>query len=224
MTLPAKPFYMIRHGETEHNKARILAGGIIDSKLTQAGRDKPKKLAPHLSKLEKSLSKIFHSSMTRARDTATYLNDILGVDMEEVHDLREQEFGEWEGKPSSELTFSKDMEPPGGENVPQFKQRAQDALTYCLDNTPEGDIPLVVCHGGFFFAMGVMYDIYEAMSVVENSQLYLFEPDEEHPYFPWKVTQFVVDDDELKPVCASFCSAQLPPVNPYISEPPQLTP
>ena len=50
--LPAKAFYLIRHGESEANKAQIAAGGGIDSPLTEKGQQQAKDLAPLIASLE----------------------------------------------------------------------------------------------------------------------------------------------------------------------------
>lgn len=210
--LPLKPFYIIRHGETEHNLAGLVAGGETDSALTSKGREQPQRLAPYLPDLPVKPVRIFHSSMSRARDTATYLNAKLDIDMEEVHDLREHELGDWGGLSwkDPQVCFSKDMDaPPNGESSAQFAARVQRALTYCLDKSQWGEPPLIVCHGGLFFGIGIMYNVYEAIHVVENCQLYYFEPHDTHPYFPWKIMQYEINGNELITSPPPFCATRI---------------
>ena len=95
--LPAKPFYLIRHGETVANVARIMAGGGSESVLTENGQNQAKTLATVIHNLEKRPTKIIHSPMVRARDTAGFINEALDLVMHEIDDLREHMVGEWEG-------------------------------------------------------------------------------------------------------------------------------
>lgn len=213
--LPPKPFYMIRHGQTEHNVIDIAAGGQTDSALTELGRQQAQEIAPYLVHLEIKPSKIFHSSMQRARDTAMYLNKHLALEMEEVHDLREHEIGDWELRPWDEVggLFAKDAMPPNGETGAQFAARVQRAITYCLDQTEHEGPPLLVCHGGLFFALGIMYDIFEAITHIDNCQLHYFEPHHDHPFFPWKIVHFVTNRDALETEVTPFCATRLKKVS-----------
>jgi probable phosphoglycerate mutase len=209
--LPPKSFYMIRHGQTEHNISQIAAGGETDSALTELGRKQAQELAPYLINLEMIPSRIFHSSMQRARHTAEYLNEFLGLEMEEIHDLREQEIGDWAGRPWSdpEIRFTRDTAPPNGETSAQFGARVQRAITYCLEKTENVGPPLIVCHGGLFFGLGIMYNIYEAITEIENCQLHYFEPHDDYPFFPWKIVQYVTNGGWLESEATPFCATRL---------------
>ncbi len=209
--LPEKSFYIIRHGQTEHNIANIAAGGETDSALTDLGRQQPQDLAPYLKHLQIKPSKIFHSSMQRARHTAQYLNHYLDLEMEEIHDLREQEIGDWAGRPWEEIypKFRENTIPPNGETSDQFAARVQRAISYCLEQSEGQGPPLLVCHGGLFFGLGLMYDIYDSITHIENCQLHYFEPHMQVPFFPWKVSQYVVNGDNLDDNSTSFCATKL---------------
>lgn len=209
--LPAKSFYMIRHGETEHNLTGTCAGGMTDSCLTEKGHAQPQALAPYFQNLEIKPSKIFHSSMQRARQTAEYLNAAFDLEMEEVHDLREHELGDWEGEPWEKIVpkFAKRESPPNGEQPVQFAARVQRAITYCLEQTEAQNPPLIVCHGGLFFGLGLMYDIYESVTHIENCQLHYFEPHNSYPFFPWKIVQYEVNGNVLESVSTPFCATKL---------------
>ena len=209
--LPSKSFYMIRHGQTEHNVANIAAGGETDSALTEQGRQQPKELAPYLENLEIKPSRIFHSSMQRARDTATYLNKYLELDMEEVHDLREQEIGDWAGRPWEEIypKFFEREPAPNGEANDQFAARVQRAISYCLEQSMNEGPPLIVCHGGLFFGLGIMYNIYDSITHIENCRLHYFEPHSQVPFFPWKINHYLLNGDGLDAETPPFCATKL---------------
>src|ERR1035437_7776960 len=125
--LPARPFYLIRHGETEANVAHITAGGKFDSPLTEKGLGQAHTLAPCLNQLERAPALIYHSSMIRARDTAQVLNEKLNLPMIKLQDLREHEMGEWDGLPREtvEPFLEQGIVPPGGESESLFAQRIQ---------------------------------------------------------------------------------------------------
>lgn len=202
---------MIRHGQTEDNFADIVAGGETDSQLTNYGEEQAQELAPYLASLSIKPAKIYHSPLQRARRTAELLNSALGLQQEEVYDLQEQDVGEWAGLTWSDprIKFTRDIAPPNGESAAQFSARIQRAVTYCLDQQQEDGPPLLVCHGGLFFALGILYNIYESITHVHNCHLYYFEPYRDYPFFPWKITHFYPEDQDLKPDPAPFCATKL---------------
>jgi len=99
------------------------------------------------------------SPLLRARQTADTIavkNDGLTVHFDE--DLREIDFGEWEGKNFAEIAdsapqmvdrwaaFATEFGFPGGERVPQFIERVQRAAAKIRECAAER--VLVVSHGG----------------------------------------------------------------------------
>ncbi len=205
--LPLKPFYLIRHGESEANAAHLTAGGDYDSPLTEKGETQAKTLAPFLDQLEIMPSMIYASPMIRAHSTATYLNAHIDLELTVMKDLHETKFGEWEGRPWNEVQplLDSGLTAPGGENNAVFAQRIQNALTEILKKEHD-EPPMVVAHGGLFYAMGLLYEY--GMSSVQNCHLHYFEPHPEHALFPWKVWQFDVEADRLAKCSAPFCATQ----------------
>ncbi|MDP7142310.1 MAG: histidine phosphatase family protein [Alphaproteobacteria bacterium] len=209
--LPAKAFYLIRHGESEANKAQIAAGGGIDSPLTEKGQQQAKDLAPLIASLEVQPTVIHHSAMQRAADTARYINDGLGLDMTGTWDLREHDIGDWEGQPWAPVMqdINEKVEPPNGETYWRFAQRIQSAFTDVLESedTEAPDfVPMIVCHGGVFHAMGLLYEY--GISEIQNCHLHYYEPHPEYGEFPWKVSVFDIEDGKLVKKPANFCLSQ----------------
>ena len=204
--LPEKPFYLIRHGESEANAARITAGGKYDSPLTAKGRGQAAQLAPFMEHLAIKPGNLYHSTMIRARDTAKILNEFTKLDMTALYDLREVEVGEWDGRPWHEIEplMEDGLPPPGGESESVFAQRIQATLAdiLTLEKTP----PLIVAHGGLFHALGYMYEY--GMSEVQNCHLHYFEPYPETKAFPWRIFQFDVIGAVLERRPAPFCLSQ----------------
>jgi len=209
--LPAKAFYLIRHGESEANKAHIAAGGGIDSPLTAEGRSQPQVLAPLLKTLEVQPTVIHHSTMVRAADTARFLNADLNLDMTADNNLREHEIGDWEGQPWEPVMqqINEKVEPPNGETYWQFGQRIQSAFTKVLESAEQSApdfVPMIVCHGGVFHAMGNLYEY--GLSSIQNCHLHYYEPHPEYGEFPWKVSIFDIENHALVKKPANFCLSQ----------------
>ncbi len=183
MSIPSKHFYMIRHGQTEANAAKIMAGSL-DSPLTTGGIEEAKRAAKILPHLEIKPKAVFHSNLSRARDTAHILNEKLNVPMFENADLAEMHAGDWEGVPYSNC---QDMlhgwtNPPNGETYDEFFVRIKRAKIKALSHA-NGPV-LIVCHGGVFRAFSKLFEI--STFGVRNCHLYEFESSPETPDFPWK--------------------------------------
>lgn len=188
MPLPLQHFYMIRHGETEANAARIMAGSL-DSPLTEKGVQQARDTIEIIQSLTIKPTKIFHSNLRRARNTAAILNEALNCDMHETTYLAEWHAGDWEGVPYDDCPeFLEDwVNPPGGETAQEFLNRVQQGKRTALTHTPAP--VLIVCHGGLFRAFGKFYDINSYG--VDNCTLYEFTPDPSKTQFPWEVHKYM---------------------------------
>lgn len=97
--------YLIRHGETVDNVAGLYAG-VRDSALTNYGVDQAKRLGEHFAKNGVIFTNIFASPLSRALKTAQAIAsnqpppeaERSAVDIVQVKDLIEQDFGYYEGK------------------------------------------------------------------------------------------------------------------------------
>lgn len=206
--LPEKPFYLIRHGETEANAASITAGGEFDSPLTENGRSQAGAVARLLHHLPEKPSRIIHSSMSRARDTANILNEKLQLDLHEEHELREHDVGEWSGQPWEDTMplLLNDVKPKGGESRAEFSTRIRSTFTDILHAHDE--LLMLVAHGGVFHALAYMYG-HKTEFYINNCHLHYFEPYSAHPDFPWRVWQFDIEEERLAKRSAPFCATQL---------------
>ena len=152
--------YLVRHGETEHNRRNIIQGGGVDSELNAAGRAQAEALAQRLRSV--SFDALYASTLRRARQTA----DILARPHEplsrtHLHDLSEMDWGVFEGEPPSEerdalmkALKSKwrdgayDRAVEGGESIRDVQERAQRAIRHILTREV-GRTVLVVTHGRY---------------------------------------------------------------------------
>ncbi len=183
--LPAKHFYMIRHGETEANRAEIMAGSM-DSPLTEKGREQAKSVQDIVNSLEVKPKVIIHSHLSRARDTAAIINIGINVPMYEDKDVAELHAGDWEGasyEECRELLLGW-ATPPNGESFSEFCSRLKRGKTRNLNNH---DAPiLIVCHGGVLRGLGGIYNL-KPPAIFKNCHLYEFKPNPNDKHFPWEV-------------------------------------
>ena len=183
---------MIRHGQTEANANQIMAGSL-DSPLTKLGRQQALNVHHALDHLSVQPTHVYHSHLSRARDTATLINQKLSLPQHEDAGLAELDTGEWEGVPYDQCrpVMREWVDPPGGEPYRAFLSRIRDAKTRILGQ--EDIVPLIVSHGGVFRALAKLYDI--NIHGVRNCVLYEFAPTPEQENFPWTIWRYDHDKE-----------------------------
>ena len=186
--LPAKPFYMIRHGQTEANLAGILQGQS-ESPLTALGIEQARGVQPVLRVLDIKPSVIVHSPLSRARDTAVILNEVLNLPLYEEPGVAEKDLGDWVGRSYGECgdALASHSSPPNGETPDAFFSRVQQGLKAILKTYDSP--PLIVSHGGVFQALGGIYGL-SGVGVMQNCCLYEFQPAPKKAPFPWDVSSY----------------------------------
>lgn len=123
--LPFTRFILLRHGQAEGNRElRYL--GATDAPLTELGREQARRLAAAVRPFR--LAAIYSSPLVRARETARALTDDTGLPVTLRDDLREMDFGAWEGRTRAAVLAeypdllaawetSAEVAPPGGESL-----------------------------------------------------------------------------------------------------------
>lgn len=148
--------HLIRHGLTQANLDGIYAGSRTDVPLCEAGIAQLKALKQEFTYPEVDL--VLTSPLLRARQTA----DILfpGVRQIGVDDLREIDFGDFDGKSAAQLQNDpafhdfldpkKQTTPPGGESGQDFARRCSLALQRLCEFLLKSETReiAVVSHGG----------------------------------------------------------------------------
>ncbi len=154
-----KEIIFLRHGETEWNKMSRYQGSL-NIGLNEKGREQARQAASLLE--TRKIDLIVSSDLDRARDTASVVGERIGLDVHPRQDLREMDFGIWEGKDyptiqkESPEAYQKWMEdpvknpPPEGESLVDFKERVVGACQEILRRGEENI--LIVCHGGVIMA------------------------------------------------------------------------
>lgn len=181
MTPAPRPFWFLRHGETDWNAAG-LSQGRTDIPLNAAGRAQAEGAAALLE--GRGIARIVASPLSRAADTARVVAARLGLPVAFDDDLMETRFGVQEGQPMGDWydgwiagTFT----PEGCEPFAELVARAVAAV----DRATQGPGPvLIVAHGawwrGFRHAAGLPAGVR-----TPNAVPILAEPGE-----PWRLTVF----------------------------------
>jgi probable phosphoglycerate mutase len=139
--------FVIRHGETLGNAARIVQRPEIP--LSPRGRAQAERLARRLAR--EGIARILSSDLTRAVMTAEHVRGATGVRIELDPLLQERNFGDIRGTPYADLgfdMFAPDYAPPGGESWEDFHARVDRAWARVQDIARATDGHLaVVTHG-----------------------------------------------------------------------------
>lgn len=149
--------HLIRHGLTQGNLDGIYMGGGLDQPLCPQGTEALQKLKTRYR--YPVVGTLFCSPMQRALQSA----EILFPDVPDryvLEDLRENRFGEFEGRSADELMQDKNFTrwldpqsvyvPKGGESGTEFAQRTLRALVTMLTHLSKHNIAEAACvtHGG----------------------------------------------------------------------------
>jgi len=139
--------YLIRHGETALNAARVLQPP--DTPLSALGLRQAEALAERLATLD--LAAIVSSDLPRAWQTAAAIAATTGLPVLPNPLLHERNFGELRGLPYDTLDFdalTMAAAPPGGESIAEFTRRVTQAFTAVVELRATLSGPLaVVTHG-----------------------------------------------------------------------------
>jgi broad specificity phosphatase PhoE len=131
---------LVRHGETDWNAEGKLQGHT-DRPLNDYGRRQARALAKRLAGEE--IEAVYASDLSRARETAEILGAQLGLPVAVDPDLREKNWGNWEGLTADErLRIEYE-----GESSEDHRSRTLRAVERIVERHPAGRV-VVVTHGG----------------------------------------------------------------------------
>ena len=146
----SRELILVRHGETLLNAARITQGWS-DSELSELGRDQVRRLAERVKALQPTA--LYSSPLGRAMSTAQAIADVTGLEIVQLDDLREMNYGRWEGR--AFLDIRRDDEDiykrwvadehcpcPEGESHHDVRQRLQRVF-----EAVDSERPVLVAHG-----------------------------------------------------------------------------
>jgi broad specificity phosphatase PhoE len=186
-SLGVRSIFLIRHGETIGNAARVVQHP--DDPLSPRGLAQAERLARRLA--SEGVTAILSSDYARARSTAESLQRQTGVPLVFEPLLQERNFGDLRGMPYSEIgfdMFSPDYAPPNGESWPVFHARVDRAwarVQHHLAATTGGHLA-VVTHGLVCRSLAARHlTLPDGVTVPErweNTSLTVIEPPA-----PWRV-------------------------------------
>lgn len=159
-------FYFIRHGQTDWNVAQ-KSMGQQDIPLNNSGIIQARNAAKKLKNLE--IKTICVSPLSRAKNTAFIINEILQCPIIEIENLQECCWGIYEGsyKDNGDRNdrWLKGETPVGAESFIDFFERVMQGMNEALKYPS----PLIVSHGGVYLAIlkGLGYS-FNPLSRVEN--------------------------------------------------------
>lgn len=116
------PIYVVRHGETELNAARIIQ--LPTTPLSERGRRQAALLGERLAPL--GIARVLTSDLARAVETADAIVARTSAPLVLDPLLRERDFGDIRGTPYNDLgrdPFALDYHPPNGESWETFHAR-----------------------------------------------------------------------------------------------------
>jgi ribonuclease H / adenosylcobalamin/alpha-ribazole phosphatase len=153
---------LVRHGATAHTAQGRFSGCTgLDPELSPAGRDQARLLAAelrrrHTEPSQPTVTAVVSSPVRRARETAAIVADALGLTAHVDDDLREIDFGDWEGCTVEDVDSrwpgrlpawraDASLRAPGGESVAEVARRVRVARQR-LSERNAGAAVLVVSH------------------------------------------------------------------------------
>ncbi len=147
-----KTIYLTRHGATSYNDEDIVQG-LLDNLLSPRGIAEAGMVAERFKDIK--LDIIYHTPLSRTRQTAEIINQHHGAKLQVIHNLIEMDLGDWEGKhfetvvrnfPDVDQAWATNPETqvPGGESFTQMYDRIKPGCDEIL-NSPHQNI-LIVAH------------------------------------------------------------------------------
>ena len=148
---------LIRHGKTQGNSERRYIG-ITDEPLSDEGRAEVERVRP-----DSSLKLVYVSPLLRARQTASIL--FPQAEQRVIPDLRETDFGVFEGRSADEMFDDADYREwvdgmclgpcPGGESRGDVTRRAVAAFIEAVHDAEAAGVEeaVFVTHGGVIMSI-----------------------------------------------------------------------
>ena len=175
-----KPFYFVRHGETDWNKNRIYQGRS-DIPLNSTGIQQAGSIAALLK--DEPIAHIVCSPLLRAKITAEIIGTHLNKPIVIIDELQELSLGEKEGQPIGDGdVFDKwltGITPCGGESAADFDARVISGLLKGLSFPAP---TLFVSHGAVFTAIRRLLKL--PLDRIQNCQVIYHEPTK-YEDIPW---------------------------------------
>lgn len=158
--------FLIRHGQTSWNVEGRYQGEN-DIELNQVGIKQAKLAAKYLSRVE--FANIYSSPLKRTLYTAEKIKGRRDLEIKVRDDLKEMNFGKWEGLKFSEINdkYHRDYHnwledpynnrPTDGENFKEITARTTAEIGRIVSENTDGSSVAVVAHGGVILSLLVYW-------------------------------------------------------------------
>jgi broad specificity phosphatase PhoE len=166
LLLFARPFFYLRHGETESNVRGLIAGST-DVALTPRGRSQ----AEHVARLLRNVgvTGIYSSALRRAHETAIIIARELALPVTPILELGERDWGELEGQ--LRAARMRGTTPPRAETPDVFARRVASGLARI-----DALVPLIVAHSGVYRVLCRTLGVIEPEEPIANCEPLRFVP------------------------------------------------
>lgn len=190
-SFPLKPFYFIRHGETEWNRRGIIMGSM-EIPLNEVGIKQAHEASFVLE--NESFDVIVSSPRIRAKKTAEIISNKANKPLMFEEGLAEINWGEAEGTPHdpTKSIFNVEDTPQGAETFVAFQRRVIEAMSGVLLMEK---LPLIVSHGGVFKALTHHLGYQDLSS--SNCTPFIFKPPGEssHTWLICSLSKDVIENE-----------------------------
>lgn len=155
-------FYIVRHGETENNRAKRLSGWI-DTPLTDTGLEPTKSVIKKLQNVH--IDEMYSSDVGRAFITAYVLARGLNFtkEIKRLPGLREVGYGDAANMLSADayklypqIDRNTHYTPPNGESLDHMQKRVFQTI-YALNKQHRDKSIVLVCHSGVMAALNASH-------------------------------------------------------------------
>ncbi|MCU1405590.1 MAG: histidine phosphatase family protein [Glaciihabitans sp.] len=163
--------YLVRHGETDWNKARRIQGST-DIPLNDTGRAQAATTGQLLARRDWDV--IVASPLSRAYETASIIASENGLPAPVAHpSLVERRYGQAEGLNYQQVDdrFPGDMDVPGRETREQVMERVVPTLLEIAGQHP-GAAVIVVSHGGVIRSVLNAIDPHNVHGTITNGSIH----------------------------------------------------
>ena len=169
--------YLVRHGETDWNRARRIQGST-DIPLNRTGRGQAATTGALLARRE--WDGIYSSPLSRAFETAGIISAAAGLGEPQVIDaIVERNYGTAEGMTGFEIDrrFPPGTEVPGRESRDEVAERVLPALLHLADEHPNQSL-IVVSHGGVIRSILSAVHPESSREPIRNGSIHSFRHDD----------------------------------------------
>ena len=154
--MKTKNLFIVRHGQTDYNKRKMVQGSGIDASLNKEGLRQAGEFYEAFK--DYPFDKVYVSSLVRTRQSVEqFIND--GIPFDQLSGLNEISWGDQEGMPFDEVSHKNYLEVTqawqkgdlkqrvgGGETPLEVMRRQKEAFNHIMSNTNENEI-LICMHG-----------------------------------------------------------------------------